>query len=294
MGYINFYAYEKITDRVYVVTENYSMVHRFTIGVIVGDKKVLVIDSGMGMDGDLRKYIESFAGSDKPMICACSHGAIDHAGAAILFDEAYLNSRDYDMLPKAFILARRLSDLDAFSLHNKEVVEYCREHAIINKGTAFKDIDEGDVLDLGGVKVEPIRTPGHSKGHLAYFCRQEKVVFCGDAINADTHIKGLNIQGLRDYSEMLKRFISIVGEDVRLFAGHLNRAQSIQTAKNLAAACEEVADSQTEGDPPGESIFIDQKSPKSMRMHYHGNSCIVYNADQNFQSPKVDVWAGKE
>ncbi len=35
------------------------MVHRFTIGVIEGDRKVLVIDAGMGMAPGLREYILS-------------------------------------------------------------------------------------------------------------------------------------------------------------------------------------------------------------------------------------------
>lgn len=278
MSKLNFHSHEQVSDHIYVVTENYSMVHRFTIGVIIGRDKVLVVDSGLGMDGDLRSYIESFAGMDKPMICACTHGAIDHAGAACLFDEAFLNSRDKGMLPSAFNRDRRLSDLDAFSLHNKEVVEYCREHMVDNTRSVFTEIDEGYVFDLGGVTVRAIATPGHSKGHLAYYCPEEKIAFCGDAINADTHIKKLDAEGLREYSRMLKRFIAIVGEDTRLFAGHLNRAHSVQVARNLAAACEEVAEGKTYGDPQGETIFEEKMGNRSVRMHYHGNSCIIYDS----------------
>ena len=278
MGYLNFYSHEKASERVYVVTEGYSMVHRFTIGVIVGDKKVLVIDSGLGMSGDLRKYIETFVGTDRPMICACTHGAIDHAGAACLFDEAYLNNRDHHKLPSAFDRERRIRDLGAFSLFNDEVIEYGRKHMVDNTKTVFKDIDEGDVFDLGGITVEPIRTPGHTMGHLAYYIRQDNIAFCGDAINVDTHIKKLDRMGILAYRDMLHRFLTITGEDVTIFAGHLNRPLKANVPKNLAIACEEVANDMTEGDPPGETIFIEKAGNPAIRMHYCNNCCIVYNS----------------
>lgn len=275
---LNFYSHERVSERVVVVTEGYSMVHRFTIGVVVGNEKVLVIDSGLGMDADLRSYIEKIVGREKPMLCSCTHGAIDHAGAACLFDEAYLNERDYPMLPSAFDRARRLRDLGAFSLFNNEVVEYGRAHMLDNSQSVFKPVDEGDVFDLGGISVEPIRTPGHSKGHLAYFIRQEKIAFGGDGINVDTHIKKLDRQGLLDYRDMLYRFLSITGEDIRIYAGHLNRPHRANVPRNLALACEEVASGQTAGDPPGETIFLEKAGNPAMRMHYHGNSCIIYDS----------------
>lgn len=275
---ISFYSHEQVSDHIYVVTENYSMVHRFTIGVIIGEERIAVIDSGLGMTGDLRSYIESFAGTDKPMICLCTHGAIDHIGASKLFDEAYLNPLDLEMIPRAVLTERRLSDLNAFCLENKEVMEYCREHMLINEDSTFLDVREGDSFDLGGgIVVEPIATPGHSKGHLAYLCRSGNIAFVGDAINADVHIKQLDKQGLRDYASMLRRFLLIAGEDVVMYAGHLNRAHRAGVVHHLAAACEEVADGNICGDPPGETIFTEKSGNPEIRMHYHGNCCIIYN-----------------
>ena len=276
--YINFYSHEKISDRVYVVTENYSMVHRFTIGVVVGDEKILVIDSGLGMDGDLRDYIASFTGRDKPMLCACTHGAIDHVGAACLFDEAFLDPEDLPMLESAFDPQRRRQDLAAFALFNREVMDYCDRHMLDNRNTRFTPVTEGDVFDLGGIRVYPIKTPGHSRGHLAYYLPSEKIAFCGDAINADTHIKKLDDRGLLDYRNMLFRFASVVGDDITLYAGHLNRAQKINVVRNLAAACEDVAEGRTAGDPPGETIFPEKAGNRAVRMHYSGNSCIIYHS----------------
>ena len=42
---------------------------------------------------------------------------------------------------------------------------------------AFKD---GDVLDLGGVQIEVVHTPGHTKGHSALVIPEASAVFLGD------------------------------------------------------------------------------------------------------------------
>jgi hydroxyacylglutathione hydrolase len=279
--YMNFYSHEKLSDRIYIFTEGYSSEFRFTLGVVVGDEKILVIDAGLGMGGDLRSYIEAVVGHDKPMICACTHGHVDHVGSAILFDEAYLNSRDYHLLPGFGLYApTRFGDLTAFSCDSAEVLYYAIKHHVPNADTKFKDIDEGDVLDLGGIKLEPIRVPGHSHGSLAYYCRQEGICFVGDAISLSASIKRLDNAGLFEYRDIINRFISIVGEDCKLYAGHNALPMTIQVARNIAAACEEVALGKTYGDPPAEPIFKNQKNfgDRQNRHHYVGNACIIYNS----------------
>lgn len=82
MAYMNFLSHEQFSDRLIILTEGYSMVHRFTIGCIIGDEKILVIDSGLGMHRELRHYIENLVGTDKPILCACTHGHLDHVGSA--------------------------------------------------------------------------------------------------------------------------------------------------------------------------------------------------------------------
>ena len=43
METLKFWSHRRVNRRLCIVTEGYSMVHRFTIGVIEGDRKVLVI-----------------------------------------------------------------------------------------------------------------------------------------------------------------------------------------------------------------------------------------------------------
>lgn len=280
MKKLNYYSHEKFSDRVYIFTEGYSSEFRFTLGVVVGERKVLVIDAGLGMCGGLRQYVESIAGKEKPIICCCTHGHVDHVGSAIEFDEAYLNERDFEVLPGFGLYEpTRFGDLTAFSCDSYETQWYAIEHYVQNKETKFKNIDDGDVIDLGGVQVEAIRMPGHSKGSLAYYVREEKVCFTGDAVNIQTHLKRFDNAGMREYAEIIERMIDITGEDCTIFSGHMALPQTVASARNLAAACREIADGRIEEDPPAEMIFKNQKNggERDYRFHYHGNTCVIYN-----------------
>ncbi len=46
-------------------------------------------------------------------------------------------------------------------------------------------LHEGDVLTLGGTKLEILHTPGHSPGSVCLLCREDGVLFTGDTLFSD-------------------------------------------------------------------------------------------------------------
>ena len=44
------------------------------------------------------------------------------------------------------------------------------------------DLKHGQILHLGDLELEVRHTPGHSPGHVVFYCASERVVFCGDVI----------------------------------------------------------------------------------------------------------------
>ena len=62
-----------------------------------GSDKALLIDSGFGML-DLNSIIRKL--TDKPVICACTHGHLDHAMGAAQFEKAYMHSAETDVYKK--------------------------------------------------------------------------------------------------------------------------------------------------------------------------------------------------
>ena len=282
---MDFYSWEKWSDRVYTITINMSTVHRITLMVFVGDEKILLIDSGHGLDANLRPTVESFAGTDKPIILACTHIGIDHAGGAAQFDEVYIHHNDWRGILKSMPRLTRVEDIQPFALYNEEFREYTEQTVLEPFNfTKVQDIDDGQIFDLGGISVEAIFTPGHSKGHMSYYCAQENVVFAGDAMNVDTHLKALDREGFLEYARMLDRFFARVDPNVRVFTAHLNRPNTLRVARNIQMCCLEIAAGQTRDDPPGEAIqkhFGPQgfNNPHK-KMHYHGNCCVVYDEEK--------------
>ena len=45
-------------------------------------------------------------------------------------------------------------------------------------------IQDGEVVEVGGLRLESLYTPGHAPGHLAFYVRDEGLVISGDALFA--------------------------------------------------------------------------------------------------------------
>jgi hydroxyacylglutathione hydrolase len=44
------------------------------------------------------------------------------------------------------------------------------------------DLHQGDILRLGNHRFEVRHTPGHTRGHVVFYCEDSQVLFCGDVI----------------------------------------------------------------------------------------------------------------
>ena len=112
MNEFDFLSHEKIMENLYCVHEDFSHDdHSFSIFVVTGKDKTAVIDSGFGVTGGLRRYIETYITKKTPMICLLTHVDLDHMGGAVLFDEVYLNERELPKLDWNLNVERRFSDL---------------------------------------------------------------------------------------------------------------------------------------------------------------------------------------
>ncbi len=43
-------------------------------------------------------------------------------------------------------------------------------------------VDAGDIVSIGDNNFEIIAVPGHTLGHISYYCASQKLLFCGDAL----------------------------------------------------------------------------------------------------------------
>src|SRR5579863_6925092 len=149
-----------------------------TIGyLIVGDKRALLFDTGMGIS-DIKKVTAEL--TKLPIVVLNSHTHDDHVGGNWQFDSVYGMDTDFThknaqgsredaqaeitpdqicgTLPKGF-------DSRAYSTRPWKITAY---------------IHDGDKFDLGGRTIEVIATPGHTPDAISLIDRGNGLLFTGD------------------------------------------------------------------------------------------------------------------
>ncbi len=109
-----------------------------------------------------------------------SHWHEDHFLYLNLFKEVpvYISEKDSTPLSNLDIF------MDAYGVGSDEERETWRSfladqlHIELRKPTAF--LKSGETSHLNGVTVEKISTPGHTPGHLAFFFKEQELLFMGD------------------------------------------------------------------------------------------------------------------
>ena len=117
---------------------------------IVGEKDFAVIDPGP----DIASHIEKILAFGNIKWILCTHTHMDHSPAAAAIKKA----------TGAQVLGRP---------------------APAGQDATFKPdhvLDHGQRVDLGGITLRAIHTPGHASNHLCYMLEQTKMLFTGDHV----------------------------------------------------------------------------------------------------------------
>jgi len=85
-------------------------------------------------------------------------------------------------------------------------------------GGPHRAVSEGDTIDIGGSTLEVLETPGHTKGHVSYYCRDEHALWCGDILFAGGcgRIMGSTAATLWASLEKLRA----LPDETRVYCGH--------------------------------------------------------------------------
>ena len=140
--------------------------------VAVDGGRALVVDPGFADAAEFAPFSDFVRKNGlKVEAVFITHGHYDHiSGVSRLLEEVgdvpvYMHPDDVELIGMAPEMARPYGG--------------CPE-------LAFDTVDanDGDVLEAVGRKWEVIATPGHSKGGVCYYCREEGILFSGDTLFA--------------------------------------------------------------------------------------------------------------
>ena len=126
--------------------------------LLEGEEKALLIDTAYGLC-DMKSYCEKL--TDKPVIVANTHGHLDHAGGNGYFTE---------------VMMHKNAPVDFATFEGGP----CDITKLPHPDYKKKFIGEGDVIDLGGRKIEVFDISAHSNGSLAFLDTASRLLFVGD------------------------------------------------------------------------------------------------------------------
>lgn len=150
-----------------LISEKTWLIEGFDVGanmyLLAGDERAILIDNGYG-EHDPRSFAETLC--QMPVAwSALTHGHFDHAGGSQFFELVFMSKEAEAQAKEPYpSLAGQAYDF----------------------GYPIRYVADGDVIDLGGRRLEVLEIPSHSIGDVAYLDRKSRMLFAGDA--AGSHI----------------------------------------------------------------------------------------------------------
>lgn len=173
---------EWITERIAAFRLPFTMepkpgvrIERFVQAYLVKGTRPTLVDAGVAPAHDLLVKELAAAGVLPEMLALVisTHEHADHVGG-----NGALKGRHY--MPFAcHPAARRWGEDYALQLRERPLPN---GEALFGEPIRFdRDLQDGERLDAGGLTLEVLFTPGHSPGHIALSCPEERVLIAQDA-----------------------------------------------------------------------------------------------------------------
>lgn len=271
---MSIYEVNKITETLYSIKEDITN-NKFPILIylVIGTERAALIDTGLGTD-NLRETVESI--TKLPIIVLHSHGHSDHVGADALFDDIYLNSREYGLIGDDYDYNERLNFIETILKDDPVLYAYIKTHLVKSKKINYKNIDDGDVIDLGGIQLEAISTPGHTQGSMSFVNKKDNYAFTGDGI-ADIHWfdteESITVE---EFLNTLNHFEERSKEVENIYAAHLSNAFTLELIHDLQTAAKSIIDG---SDDKIENADYEFLIHGDLYTHRHGDATIYYNKE---------------
>lgn len=244
----------KMSDRIYLMDD----AGESTGYLIVGDEKALVIDTMNGY-ANVNAVVRSI--TDLPLMVVNTHGHGDHVFGNVHFEEAYIHPDEIEIV-NMFV-------------NNPQFLAECEKYGV--KMAEFKYLYGGEVIDLGGEKVDVILVKGHTKGGLCFLARQERVLFTGDAINCFLWMQLDHSLSMKELVASLESIMYVKEKADKILHGHARDFEDISLIEELCNAAKDLAEHPQLAETDEDYTWFGGVDKKHV---YSDGKVICYNADR--------------
>lgn len=184
---------------------------------IAGADRAVLLDTGVAPE-NLFQLMMPLA--DLPLQVINTHGDGDHTANNALFPSIYAHPAE------AAVLTARGE------------VPY-----------VIKPLEDGTVIDLGGVTLEVLHTPGHTPGSICLLDRANKVLYSGDTVSCGPVYLFGNHRDPEAYGASLRKLQAMAAEGVfdTVYCCHNTCPVDVQVIDELIAALEGALNGSIEG-----------------------------------------------
>ena len=174
----SWFTVNKIDDQTFAISEykHYEETHCY---LVLGQEKAALVDTGLGVC-NIKNVVDDL--TKLPIIVLTTHVHWDHIGGHKYFDNVAVHEAEKEWIAVNFPLPLE----DVKKSLTKVACDFPKEFNIDNyqvfRGIPQKILHDGDVVDLGGRKIQTTHTPGHSPGHCCFYEPEKKYLYSGDLI----------------------------------------------------------------------------------------------------------------
>ncbi|MDI9498977.1 MAG: MBL fold metallo-hydrolase [Bacillota bacterium] len=192
--------------------------------LIEGSRRWLLIDSLTGC-GDLAAWIKTrWQLEDEPELVN-THGHMDHTGGNYDFRACAMHPADQPMFTELLELDADAPDPRLGYLRSSEGRPEFRGRVtaadlVPPRPMPVRPLADGDIFDLGRRRFEAVLVPGHTRGSLTFYDRENRLLLTGDALNRNTLLSLPHSTSIARYRLSLLALRERVAPDARLLSSH--------------------------------------------------------------------------
>ncbi len=173
-------------------------------------KECVVVDAGNFFPAENQKLDQFFIDNDLKLVHIINtHNHLDHVfGSRYLVDKYKVKVASHEA--DLFWIDRFMQSAEGYGLDIKEGAP--KPEIILN---------EGDLFKFGNTELEIIHVPGHSPGGIAFYKKDQGLLFCGDILFKESIGRTDLPQGNHeDLINGIKEKLFILPDETQVFSGH--------------------------------------------------------------------------